>query len=577
LSRISPQARRRRRVLSRALPIGLLAAGAFVAGAVTASGSPERDAAERFAEAWAAGDYDAMYTELSDAAGGETSRKAFERAYSRAERTATISSVEVGEARGPVSENGEDVVPVDVTLTTASFGAISGEIGIPVSDGAVDWRPSLVFPGLEPGERLDRAMRAPERAEILAADRSPLASGPAEARTTVGAGGIVTGELGAAPAERAAEMRDQGFPEGTPAGNNGLELAFDGLLAGTPGGRLLAVGQGGRRTLAKGDPIPGSPLRTTIDPELQGIAAEALGGQFGGVAVLDARNGEVRALAGLAFSAPQPPGSTFKVITAVGALEEGLAEPSTAYPAVTSADAGGRQIDNAHEEACGGTLVQSFARSCNTVFAPLGVELGPERLLELSERFGFNSPPTIYNEAAIAATQPASSTIPDPIEGDIEAGVSAIGQGKVLATPLQMASVAQTIANDGVRSPTSMVKGPELVAEVGDVKVTTPEIASQVGEMMVEVVRSGTGSAAALPDTTVAGKTGTAELGPKAGSTADPADPDAGPELEVDAWFTAYAPAKKPKLAVAVMIVNADGDGGVVAAPIARQILDAGL
>ena len=464
-----------------------------------------------------------------------------------------------------------------IALTTASFGIISSEIGIPVSDGAVDWRPSLVFPGLEPGEQLDRKMRAPERAKILAADRSPLASGPAAARTTVGAGGIVTGELGAAPAERAAEMRGQGFPEGTPAGNNGLELAFDGLLAGTPGGSLLAVGQGGRRTLAKGDPIPGSPLRTTIDPELQGIAAEALGGQFGGVAVLDARNGEVRALAGLAFSAPQPPGSTFKVITAVGALEEGLAEPSTEYPVVTSADAGGRQIDNAHEEPCGGTLVQSFARSCNTVFAPLGVELGPERLLELSERFGFNSPPTIYNEAAIAATQPASSTIPDPIEGDIEAGVSAIGQGKVLATPLQMASIAQTIANDGVRSPTSMVKDPELVAEVGEVQVTTPEIAAEVGKMMVEVVRSGTGSAGALPNTTVAGKTGTAELGPKPGSAVDPANPDAEPELEVDAWFTAYAPAKKPKLAVAVMIVNADGDGGVVAAPIARQILDAAL
>jgi len=577
LSRIPPNARRRRRVISRAVPVGLLAAGAFVAGAVTASGSSERDSAERFADAWAAGDYDGMYAELSAAAAAEISRKQFERAYDQAGKTATITSVAVGEARGPISEGSEETVPVSVDLTTASFGVISGDIAIPVSDGAVDWRPSLVFPGLEPGEELDRRMRAPKRAPILAADRSPLATGPAEARTTVGAGGIVTGELGEAPAERAAEMRRQGFPEGTPAGNNGLELAFDGLLAGTPGGTLLAVRQGGRRTLAEGDPIPGSPLRTTIDPELQGTAAAALGEQFGGVAVLDARNGEVRALAGLAFSAPQPPGSTFKVITAVGALEEGLAEPSTEYPVVTSADAGGRQIDNAHEEACGGTLVQSFARSCNTVFAPLGVELGPERLVELSERFGFNSPPTIYSEDAIAATQPASSTIPDPIESDLEAGVSAIGQGEVLATPLQMASVAQTIANDGVRSPTSMVKDPELVSEVGDVEVTTPEVAAEVAEMMVEVVRSGTGSAAALPDVTVAGKTGTAELGPKAGSVPDPADPDAEPELEVDAWFTAYAPAKRPKLAVAVMIVNADGDGGVIAAPIARQILDAAL
>jgi peptidoglycan glycosyltransferase len=122
-----------------------------------------------------------------------------------------------------------------------------------------------------------------------------------------------------------------------------------------------------------------------------------------------------------------------------------------------------------------------------------------------------------------------------------------------------------------------MVKGAELGPETGDVKVTTPEIAAEVGGMMVEVVRSGTGSVAALPNAVVAGKTGTAELGPKAGSVVNPDNPDAGPELEVDAWFTAYAPAKKPRLAVAVMIVNADGDGGVVAAPIARQILEAAL
>ena len=577
MSPISPQARRHRRVLVRAVPLVLLAAAAFIAGAVIASGSSELDSAKRFAAGWAAQDFDAMYAELTPAAAAKYDREEFEQAYAQAQQTASLASVDVGAARGPIDQGDEKVVGVEVEVVTDSFGTISGELGLPVADGGVAWRPGLVFPGLEPGEELERETEAPKRAPILAADRTSLASGPAEARTTSGAGGILTGEIGTPPTARAREMRRQGFPEGTPAGTSGLELAFDGQLAGTPGGTLYAAADGDRRTLAKSNPQPGKPLRTTIDPAIQQIAADALGAQFGGVAVLDARNGEVRGLAGVAFSAPQPPGSTFKIITATGALEEGLADPSTTYPVVTSTNVGGREIDNAHEEACGGTLVASFVHSCNTVFAPLGAELGPEKLLDLAERFGFNEAPSLYNEEAIAATQPASSTIPDPIGSELDAGVSAIGQGQVLATPLQMASVAQTIANKGKRSPTAIVRDPELAPQTGQVEVTSKSVAKQVGAMMVEVVRSGTGTAAALPDVTVAGKTGTAELGPKADSVPDPDNPDAEPELEVDAWFAAYAPADKPKLAVAVMIVNADGDGGVVAAPIAREILDAAL
>ncbi len=132
-----------------------------------------------------------------------------------------------------------------------------------------------------------------------------------------------------------------------------------------------------------------------------------------------------------------------------------------------------------------------------------------------------------------------------------------------------MASASQVIANDGVRSPTSIVRDPALAGDYPDVKVTTPEVAQQVKEMMIEVVNSGTGSSAALPDAQVAGKTGTAELG-----TVDPDQPvgeGEDPQQEVDAWFTAFAPADKPKLAVAVLVVQADGDGGTIAAPIARH------
>jgi penicillin-binding protein A len=146
--------------------------------------------------------------------------------------------------------------------------------------------------------------------------------------------------------------------------------------------------------------------------------------------------------------------------------------------------------------------------------------------------------------------------------------VTAIGQGQVLASPLQMASVAQTIAAQGERSPTPVVTEPSLGPDAGTTKVTDPEIAATVRDLMVANVQSGTGEAAAIPEAQVAGKTGTAELGP------DPENPEA---LEENAWFTAFAPAEKPKLALAVMIVDAPGSGGEIAAPIAAQIFSGAL
>jgi len=126
-----------------------------------------------------------------------------------------------------------------------------------------------------------------------------------------------------------------------------------------------------------------------------------------------------------------------------------------------------------------------------------------------------------------------------------------------------------------VRSPTSIVRDQALAGDYPDVKVTTPEVADQVKDMMIEVVNSGTGVAASIPNAQVAGKTGTAELGTVSGE--QPVGEGEEAEQDVDAWFTAFAPADKPKLAVAVLVVNADGDGGTIAAPIARSILEAGL
>ena len=127
-------------------------------------------------------------------------------------------------------------------------------------------------------------------------------------------------------------MQAAGFPKGTAAGTSGLELAFDEVLAGTPGGKLFASGDDGRTLIARRAPIAGEPVRTTIDADLQDATAAALGSTFGGAAVLDAENGNVLALAGQAFSAPQPPGSTFKVITATAALETGKTKLERGVP-----------------------------------------------------------------------------------------------------------------------------------------------------------------------------------------------------------------------------------------------------
>lgn len=579
--RIAPSAARRKRLLVRAVPLMLISAAAFGGGLVVASGSSERDAVARFGAAWERQDFAAMYAELSPSAKATYDATAFEQAYSDANETATVTSLGVGEARGPLNQPGPSIVALPVSMGTSSFGPVDGEIAMPVSHGAIDWDPELVFPGLTAGDELKRKTELPKRAPILAADRSPIAEGPVTSRTTNGAGGIIAGEVGTLDkdqTEQEAELEARGFPPGSPTGTSGLELAFDSVLAGTPGGKLKAVGGGGGRTLASSKPVDGTPVRTTIDPGLQEATAAALGDTFGGAAVLDAKNGHVLALAGIAFSGPQPPGSTFKIITVTGALQAGVTKLDEEFPVQSSAVVGGRDIANAHDELCGGNLVQSFAESCNSVFAPLGAKLGGPKLVQTAELFGFNSPPSLYNADALAAVNPLQSSIPDSLPNDLEAGVSAIGQGEVLATPLEMASAAQTIANDGVRSPTSLVRDPVLSGDYPDVKVTTPKIAKEVKQMMIEVVNSGTGIAAAIPGVTVAGKTGTAELGTSS-TSATPQDGvgEVAPEQDVDAWFTAFAPADKPKLAVAVLVVNAPGDGGTVAAPIARSIMEAGL
>jgi hypothetical protein len=554
---------RRRRLIFRALPAGLAIAGAaFAVGLLAGSSVPSASerAARDFAEAWERGDLAAMHSMLDARSRGAWPLPAFRRAYERTAATATATGVEAGE---PGSER-DGVVPVPVSVRTRVFGVVRGSLPLPVRDGRVAWAPSLAFPGVPRGARLVRRSRPPQRAQLLARDGEVLAEGPADGRSSplgelaASIAGIMEPELDRA---RRRSLYARGFPPGWPVGSNGLERAFEHRLAGRPGGLLSAGG----RVLATAEPRQAAPLRTTIDTDLQETAVAALAGRLGGIAALDPRTGEIRALAGLAFSAPQPPGSTFKIVTTTAALEANAVRPSTRFPVETAAIVDGVELENANGEFCGGTFRSSFAHSCNSVFAPLGVELGAQPLVNAALRYGWNAPPSVPGE--VPSTLPAAEEIRTPLE----VGSTAIGQGKVLATPLRLASVAQVVAGGGVRLEPSLEAGrpPETV------RVTSRRVARTIARLMEDVVTYGTGTAAGIPGVRVAGKTGTAELEDTRGPNAEGEQPvDDG--SNTDAWFTAFAPAGRPRIAVAVMLVR-NGAGGETAAPAARLVLEHAL
>ena len=554
--------------------------------------------AERFVQDWAHQDFKSMHDELSDSSQAQYSAADLRSAYAAAQGASTATSIDPGDADGPKSVNGTDVVEVKVGVGTRLFGKVDGTLRLPLDGGKVAWNPSLTFPGLANGERVGRRLTVGKRAPIFAKHRVALATGPTDNRTsTLGSDAIdVAGETGAPDPDQQAKLEKAGYPTNDSTGISGLELAFNARLSGQPSGELLAVKDGtplpdvpagtDGRVLATARGTPGQPITTTIDPRLQSTTVAALGGQSGGVVVLNARNGNVLALAGSAYSSPQPPGSTFKVITTTAALEGRDVKLSDTFPHLTEINpdpnSGARVVHNAHDEVCGGTFVEAFADSCNTVFAPLGVKVGADRLVETAERYGYNQTPSLYNASATALTQPNKMEIPSPKELEAEPtntdlSVTAFGQGKVLATPLGMASVAQTVANGGVRDPTNIVKDPALQSADKPVEVTSKANARVLTGLMRAVVTQGTGTQAALPGVQVAGKTGTAELGPKPGEPTPPPGQEDTAKQIVDGWFIAFAPANNPKLAIAVMLIDASGDGGSTAAPIARSILGSAL
>jgi cell division protein FtsI/penicillin-binding protein 2 len=562
-------AERHRRLTHRALPVlGGLAFVSLMAGLMVGGGAESAavDAARRYAAAWERGDYAAMYALLGADSQSRVSESRFADAYRTTAATATATAVRVG---SPGDES-DGKVRLPVSVRTRIFGTVRGDVELPVSDDHVELAPNIVFPGLDPGGLLTRRSVPPKRSALVSRDHKVLARGPASARSSPlgAAASNIAGRV--EPADDEGERRalyGRGFPASWPVGRTGLERAFESDLAGRPGGELLI----GRRVIARARPRASGPVRTTIDSRVQAAAVTALAGRFGGIAALDARTGEVRALSGVAFSAPQPPGSTFKIVTTTAALEAHAVKTTTPFPVSTRALIDGVALENANGESCGGTFRESFAHSCNSVFAPLGVKVGAQRLAATAERYGFNEPASIPGEAP--------STLPDAseIRSPLDVGSTAIGQGRVLATPLELASIAQAVAAHGIRTTPTLHPG----ARAARKRVTSRRVAGIVRDLMVDVVGYGTGTAAAIPGVKVAGKTGTAELEDTRGPKAKRQQQQQGvqgdaPPSNTDAWFAAFAPAERPRIAVGVMFVRA-GAGGATAAPAARVVLATAL
>ncbi len=265
-----------------------------------------------------------------------------------------------------------------------------------------------------------------------------------------------------------------------------------------------------------------------------------------------------------------PAGSTFKVVTAALALQDGIATPTTTYPQLKELPLPQttNTLQNFGGETCGGTLEESFTVSCNTTFGAIGLQLG-EQLASGVEQFGLNkpAPPADLSPSPVPSLGPQRGSFKDnqPVFAQ-----AAIGQNAIEVTPLEMAMIAASVANGG----TMMV--PHVVSEVRDAEnrtvrrikpkvwrqAMTPETAATLTRFMVDVVDHGTGTAAQIPGVQVAGKTGTAQVEGKA----------------PHAWFIAFAPAQDPQYAVAVLVENGgnlgnEATGGAVAAPIAAQEL----
>ncbi len=383
-----------------------------------------------------------------------------------------------------------------------------------------------------------------------------------------------------------------------------MEDVENDVLAGTADSLFYSrVGQ-----LLTGEDPAGGSVELTLDPAVQQVAWDALGDQRGAVVAIEPSTGRIlamvsrpsydpstlashdlgavrdawaalnadparplenRAIAGRTY----PPGSVFKVVTAAAALESGDYTPETELPGPAELDLPQTTatLPNVFDGPCGPGDVVSLADalriSCNTAFGQLGIDLGGDALREQADAFGFDTPLRV-------PLRVEESTVPEGLNPP-QAAQSAIGQFDVRVTPLQVAMVSAAVANDGVLMRPQLVRtvrGPDLqvVDDVQPEQLGRPvgaDTARALTEMMVGVVEDGSGTAAQIEGVSVAGKTGTAQTG----NDTDP-----------HAWFTSFAPADDPRVAVAVVVENggsagSEASGGRVAAPIARAVMQAVL
>jgi peptidoglycan glycosyltransferase len=385
-------------------------------------------------------------------------------------------------------------------------------------------------------------------------------------------------------------------------GNNGVERTYNDELAGRKLD-LKSLGDvlGGKETT--GDVV------LAMRASVQRAAEAALGGQKGSVVVLDVTTGGIVALYSNPTYDPQPlaghdtkavsdyftllgldpakpnlarayreiyaPGSTFKVVTSAVGFDTGTTTPTTVYPALSELDLPltSNTLKNFGGGTCGGnTVFESFVQSCNVTFGAIGLQLG-DKFPPGMEGFGVggDGPPLDVYPGTVRNSGLDGVTFQDNAPLFAFAG---IGQGNVATTPLTMAMVAAAVANGGVMlephaAAQILDQGGDVVREIGPKQwksSMTPATAQVLNQMMQAVVQRGTGTNAQIAGVAVAGKTGTAQN--------DQGAPHA--------WFIGFAPADQPRYAVAVIIENGgsfgqEATGGVVAAPVGRQVLEAAL
>jgi penicillin-binding protein A len=374
-------------------------------------------------------------------------------------------------------------------------------------------------------------------------------------------------------------------------GRAGLERYYDDDLSGRKGelGSLI--------DRLSGDEQDGDNLVTALDPGAQRVALQQLNGRKGAVVALDPRTGAIRVMASVPGYDPNtvkdqrefsqlnrdkdapllnrntqagyPPGSTFKVVTAIAAIDSGRYTPDSRINGRNGKRISGVPLNNDAGESFGDiTLTEALTHSVNTVFGEVGEKIGKATMKKYMDRLGFGRPVEVdlpRDERAASGERQRGHIIP-ATNGAVDVGRMAIGQDKLTVTPLQMAMVAASVANGGKLMKPHL--GDRIVDRDGRTvdriepeqmsEVMSPETATQVGAMMDQVVKEGTGTAAALEGIDVAGKTGTAEV-------------DHGCPNQL--WFIAFAPAQDPRVAIAVTVECGTGFGGTVAAPIAKAVM----